>query len=517
MTIKNSYAKEPTMCNELVYEDSELKLIKLWTWNVKGLNEEEESGVLKVLLSGMYYNLRGKSTFVSYDGKRLTDIEMDWVCDYEDEMWLFAIYGNGYGYFDKNINLVIPPKYHYANYFRNGYASVNDGNEWLYVNKKGNEIRLKNKYEKLGDFSDGMALVSTMLISRNDLRYATDYEDNIGYWGYIDKNGNEVIKPQYIYAFDFENDRAIVAKGKWEKKKKWNNEYWTEDELWGVIDKNGNEIIPCKYDEIKQFMNDDFSTCTDYYIVHIGGWKDGKWAILDRNGNSVTKPIFKDIIGSDYFNGLFTYYDDDTWDDVPCGIYDLNENKILFEPQFEDVVFNDDGNILVKVFDKDLGHKVEKIIDRTGKEVFKSDYTSIYSWKKPIIAIKEGENSTTFNIIDEKGNILDSIEFKEKVSLWNNEIDYKTKTYIYSESNKKGLKNFDGKILIPAQYEYFIKSKNGSFYYFEAEKDRNKKGIMKSDGTVIINPEYDSVTVLDNNKIICKGKNGVELYEYQTK
>ena len=174
-----------------------------------------------------------------------------------------------------------------------------------------------------------MALVSTMSINRNDLRYGTDYEDDIGNWGYINTRGEEIIKPQYIYAFDFEKDRAIVAKGKWEKKKKWKNEYWTEEELWGVIDKNGNEIIPCKYDEIKQFMNDDWSMCEDYYQVHVGGWKTGKWAIADRNGNFITEPIFENI-AYDYGFDMFTFENEDTSEDIPQGIYDLKQNKTKY-------------------------------------------------------------------------------------------------------------------------------------------------------------------------------------------
>ena len=513
------YSKNPTLCNEICYEDENLKLTKVWTWDVVGIYEKEDANVCTVLLCGQYANGGGKSTFVSYDGKRLTDIEMDWRGDYEDEMWLFAIYGKGYGYFDKDINLVIPPKYHYANDFRNGYASVNDGNEWLYIDKKGNEIRLKNKYERLGHFSDGMALVSTMSINRNDLRYATDYEDDIGCWGYIDKNGNEVIKPQYIYAFDFENDRAIVAKGKWEKKKKWKNEYWTEQELWGVIDKNGNEIIPCKYDEIKQFMNDDWSMCKDYYQVHVGGWKNGKWAIADRNGNFITEPIFEDEY-YDYGFDMFAFRNEDTLDDIPLGIYDLKQNKILFEPQFEDVYLFDKDLIRVEVFDKDLGYNIQKIIDKTGTELFKSNYTSIRVSTCPYQAEIKLNNRKIFKLIDKNGNVLESCEADDIGNLYTSdfwdEVYFAEGTYIFKKDGKFGLKTINGKEILPAIYDEVYPRDNHWYLVMKDKNDRFSHGLCKANGTFIFEPKYGHIIVCKNtNKIICNCKNGVEVYKYE--
>lgn len=523
LEIKNAYSQQPILINEICYEDSEICITKEWTWNINSVHTENETDILTALLCGEYINGGGKSTFVAIDGKRLTDLEFDYIGDFEDDMWLVGINGQGYGFLNKDIELVVPTKYRYANNFSNGYASVHNGKEWLFVDKKGKELLLENKYERLGNFSDELSLVSTMEVGRFNLAYHSVYDEHAGCWGYVDKNGKEIIKPQYIYAFDFINDRAIVAKGKWTKSKKWDNEYrkgcyWSEEELWGVIDGNGNEIIPCIYDEIKQFTDNHYNICTDYYIVHVGGWKSGKWAILDRYGNFLTEPVFEDVY-YDYFKGMFTYRESATWDDIPLGIYDLNENRILFTPQFDDVTFLDDGNFLVEVFDETLGYKIEKIIDRNGKDIFKSDYTSIYTWETPYLAIKENKNSTIYNYIDKKGNIVEGNEFKDKISYWdrNSTVNFKTKTYIYSDNNKFGLKNFDNEIIIPAEYEYFVNCRNNrNLYYFKVKKDSDKEGLMKSDGTIILEPKYHSINVYHNNTIICNGKDGVEVYEYKT-
>lgn len=516
MTNASKYSENPILCNEIYYEDEGLKITKIWTWDIVSVYEEEDANVCTALLCGQYANGGGKSTFVSYSGERLTDIEMDYVCDYEDEMWLFAVYGKGYGYFDKDINLIIPPKYHYADDFSNGYASVNDGKEWLYVDKKGNEIRTENKYAKLSCFSDGLAKVSTIKISANDLAYSSDYEDNAGIWGYIDGNGKEIIKPQYVYAFKFINDRAIVVKGKWEKNKK--NLYSTKEELWGVIDKNGHEILPCIYDEIKQFTNDDFSICEEYYQVHIGGWKNGKWAIADRNGNFITGPIFEDIY-YDYGFDMFTFCKEDIDEDIPLGIYDLKQNKVLFEPQFDDVYLFDKDLIRVKVLDKELGYKIEKIIDKTGKELFKSNYTNIKVSTYPYQSEIKLNNKKIFKLIDKNGIVLETCEANDIGNRYfgdfGDEVYFANRTYMFKKDGKFGLKTIGGKVILAAIYDEIYQRDNHWYLVVKDKSDRFSHGLCKADGTFIFEPKHGHIIVCKNsNKIICNGKNRVEVYEY---
>lgn len=146
--------------------------------------------------------------------------------------------------------------------------------------------------------------------------------------------------------------------------------------MWGAIDKEGNEVIPFIFDEIKHFWDTE-----DVFIAHYGGWDNGHWGVIDNRGNWLAEPIFEDI-DCEYKNGLFAFYKEDRWDDdVPLGIYDTKQKKVIFEPQFLDVSFIDDDWIKVEVFDDELGRNVEKIIDINGKERFHSIYSSIRTWK----------------------------------------------------------------------------------------------------------------------------------------
>ena len=58
-----------------------------------------------------------------------------------------------------------------------------------------------------------------------------------GKWGYINKEGKEVIPRKYDCIWSFSEGLAKVEL----------------DGKYGVIDKKGDEIIPCKYDEVRFF------------------------------------------------------------------------------------------------------------------------------------------------------------------------------------------------------------------------------------------------------------------------
>ena len=101
MNKKSVYLKNPKLCKKVIYEDSEVKLTKIWTWNINSVYCDKKLDVCKALLCGEYFNNGGKSTFVSYGGDRLIDLEFDYLGDYEDEIWLVGIQGQGYGFLNK--------------------------------------------------------------------------------------------------------------------------------------------------------------------------------------------------------------------------------------------------------------------------------------------------------------------------------------------------------------------------------------------------------------------------------
>lgn len=416
------------------------------------------------------------------------------------------------------MNFVIPMKYERADEFNNGKAKVELDGVWYTIDTSGKLTRLSpekgdDRYQDIGEYSEGLCKVSTMKLGFMDLAYHSDYSEIAGTWGYVDEAGNEVIKPQYIYAYDFENGMAIVCKGKWTIDKKWDNEcnqgrYWTEEELWGAIDTAGNEVIPFIFDEIKHF--DD----SDVFMAHYGGWKEGHWGVIDNRGNWLAEPIFKDI-DYEYHDGLFAFYADDKWsgDDVPLGIYDVKQRKVIFEPQFFDVSFRDDGYIEVEVFDKDLGRRIEKMIDLDGNERFHSEYTSIYGWKEPFEVTIRDENGTRHGLIDKDGTVL--LPCKYDVA-WGG-ISYEQRRIVFEQDGKQGIVDFDDNVIVEPKYLEIHGMTNPLLTVRVGDKDSFQEGLITPDGKEVLPAKSHRIAWSRDNKIICCSDGECIVYQYEVK
>ncbi len=512
---------EPEQVDKIVYTDDKCQIRKLWKWNVNSLYEDNETGLLKVLISGQAFNWYGKSVFASVDGRRLTSLNFDIINNFNDGLARVAINGHGYGFVDRDMNFVVPMRYDGAEDFVGGRAKVRLGDQWFFVDQTGRTLPLaphdlNTRYEEVGDYAEGLCRVSTLKLRFMDLAYHSDHDEIAGTWGFVDEIGKEVIAPQYIYANDFENGIAIVAKGKWTIDPKWDNKcnqgrYWTEEELWGGIDKNGNEVIPCIFDEIKYFWD-----CDDMYMAHIGGWKNGHWGVIDQAGNWLAEPVFEDF-AYDYYDGLIIFYAQDKWsgpDDIPMGIYDLKQKKVLFEPQFLEVSFLENGDIAVEIFDEELERRIEKIIDRSGKERFKSVYSSIYTWKEPYEVVVRDIDGDKRGLIDREGNIV--LPCKCNVS-WGG-ILHDQRRIIFEENGKQGVVDYNGNVIIPAIYYKIYGSWNPFLTVQVGEKDSYKESLITADGTEVIPPKYKHIGwCRDRKHFYCCSDGCCEMYLLEAK
>ena len=552
---------EPVICSETVFENADFKIIKIAEWrdcslyrvreNIGGGGQSKD--LFMALLPGSQaFDYKGISTYANKYGSRATNLDFCYMEDFHDGLSKVAVNGVGYGYVDQDLQFAIAPKYRFAENFSEGYAVVvNVDGANLFVDKKGTEKALGSdysgkKYKKICDCSDGMFRVSTMEgmgmldfiidgIGDGDFKYKLAYhhdeESNSGLWGYINTNGIEVIAPQYIFAFDFVDGIALVCKGKWEYKDQWDEckntgGLWSEEMLWGIIDKEGNEVIPCIYDEIQLFQNDNFNKfALQYFMVHFGGYPNGKWGIVDRQGRMVDDSYFEDVDYTISKDGCFAYYLANKWsdDDVLMGIYSIPEKRILFTPQFLDVEFLDNGNFSVEVFDKALGRKVEKIIDRNGQPLFFSKYSSIYNTKEHnevvIYEYTDNEWRSLHGLIDKEGNEILPCKYDTP---WNGISFERQQIICRDKSDKKyGLIGFDETIIIPPiYYELRWVPKTDFLVAKVGEKDALLSGLLLIDGTEVLSAKYECIDI-ENDYILARGvdKNGTTIYkiEYSNK
>jgi hypothetical protein len=539
----------PKFCNDIVYEDENLKITKLADWEGCSLysagnsfDGDDNSDLIKVLLpGGGTFNVDGISTLATASGERATSLEFSYLDNFREGVIRVAIDNYGYGFADENLNFVVQPQYSHANDFSEGFSVVRsaDGGNYV-VDKTGFERVLGNDYSgkvyrNICNCSDGMIRVSTMdevnFMHRDRFRlaYFHDDESNAGIWGFVNTKGIEVIKPQYIFAYDFIDGMALVCKGKWVERDEWDERdntwgWWSEEMLWGFIDKEGNEVIPCKFDEIELFQYDDDYTRRErrWFKAHFGGYPDGKWGIIDSTGNWIGETFFEDVDYTISEDGCFAFYAEDKWgaDDVPMGIYSIPEKRVLFTPQFLDVEFLATGNFAVEVFDAELGRKIQKIINRQGQTIFPSHYSSIYISKEPYEVViyddSTGKRRSLHGLIDTDGTEILPCKY---VNTPYGGISADKKLIICSGQNteKVGLIDFAETQIIPTEYEELHWVNHGEFLSAKLGKDNDKReGLLLLDGTEVLPFEFTDISI-QNDKIITHSKSGSSVFRIERK
>ncbi len=106
----------------------------------------------------------------------------------------------GDGFIDKTGKFVIQPRFKWAQQFSEGLSAVYDGSKIGFINTKG-KVVIPLKWFGAESFQEGLAKVN--------FNRGTRYFEKIGY---IDKDSNFVIIPQFDAARSFADDMAIVGK-----------------------------------------------------------------------------------------------------------------------------------------------------------------------------------------------------------------------------------------------------------------------------------------------------------------
>ena len=205
------------------------------------------------------------------------------------------------------------------------------------IDSEGNEIT-KFSYSDCGfEFSEGMLPIA---------------ED--GKWGFIDKEGNWVIQPDFDYALSFSEKLAGVKDAKSRK--------------YGFIDDEGNWVIEAKFEDIGSFKDG------------IAPAKlDGKYGFIDKEGNWVIKNSF--------------LYVQAFCDEIAI-VQDVNENwgtinedgEWIIKPRFQ----------AIKEFSEDIAAAKKNgkwgFIDEDGKWIIDNDYYDAGSFVDGLAYVQDGKD-----------------------------------------------------------------------------------------------------------------------------
>ena len=130
------------------------------------------------------------------------------------------------GFIGPDGTYVIEPKYDEVFDFNEGFAAVKQGKLIGYINKNG-EMVIEPRFNRAWEFRNGLALVTY------------DYHIGSPKKGFIDTQGNIVIKVDYYNVRPFSDDLAMVQKG----------------HKCGYINRKGELAIPTKFKRANDFNN----------------------------------------------------------------------------------------------------------------------------------------------------------------------------------------------------------------------------------------------------------------------
>lgn len=323
-----------------------------------------------------------------------------------------------FGYINNKGRYVIKPQFDEAFSFSEGQAVVKKTGTYFYLLKDGNLLPIKEPYSQVFDLQDGYSIVTTI---SNDSTY----------YGFIDKFGKEILKPNYAFLDNFESGTAVFLK---------NN-------LAGMINNKGEVIIDPVYDELYRFDQSNYLfeknglkgllsidgktkiqagySEIDLFFEGIAAVnKSGKWGFIDIQGNEIIPCQFSEYRGG-FMNGQISVRLPDQWkiihseDTLNLPSYDevtpFYRNTAAFrkgnlwgflntkgeesiEPKFDELVFNKGGVAFGKVAKSD-GTFIWSFIDTYGREIQVEKYAEIVKFTEGLAAVKTQDGWGFINIV----------------------------------------------------------------------------------------------------------------------
>nr|WP_243154792.1 WG repeat-containing protein [Clostridium thermarum] len=240
--------------------------------------------------------------------------------------------GVKWGYINSGGTFIIKPIYDYATYFQtNGLAIVNLNNHSGIIDAKGDYV-IPPKYDSIAEFSEGRSVIidngefkvideSGNIITSKGYNYIGRYQngralfyltENTGssLYGYLDREGKEVIPVKYITATDFNKGKAVVQ---------------SDENTFSLIDLNGKVLSTYKY---------PFVGAVSDWLLSYKEQLDGKFGYIEEAGQVTLKPAY--TIALPFENGRAVVNLSEDYVTNKYGLID-KKGKFIIKPAYNDI------------------------------------------------------------------------------------------------------------------------------------------------------------------------------------
>lgn len=213
-------------------------------------------------------------------------------------------------------------EYVYVTIFIDGKAFVSDGvNPIKIIDTKGNvKETLSKDIRRITQFE---TIISNRIA----------FQDKSGKWGYLDMDGNIVIKAQYKTVYPFSDEVALVEK-------------MDDDTKLYVIGKNGKEKGKIDLNKYKSVIFEPIYTEGKLAVRELG--KEDRLIYLDKEGNVTLEPSkkYKDSGRHSLFYNGYAIVDDNEGN---CGIIDEKGDVVIRIGKYDRIYNLSNGKFLVGI------------------------------------------------------------------------------------------------------------------------------------------------------------------------
>jgi hypothetical protein len=311
-----------------------------------------------------------------------------------------------WGYIDFKGNEKITPKFkNLPGLFYNGYAKINTTDGKVdFIDNKGTTF--ERNYVSACDFHEGIAfavkegeyprllnskLEEVKVMAKVDEINAPYeglicFKDTKGKWGYLNMDGDIVIKPIFDFANNFSEGLALIEQIKYDT----TDSRKIDKVLYGFIDKKGNEVIKptSSFKSIRSY--------SEGLAAYFDG-DDWGWGFIDKTGKKVIRANqnWKEV--TDFHEGVASVKKGDLWGAINT------KGSLIINPKFENSLFFENGLAPCNKEDK-VG-----FVNKKGDWVIEPTFEDVAIGFSKKSAIVEKDNYYIF--INKKGNQLKNKEF----------------------------------------------------------------------------------------------------------
>jgi hypothetical protein len=306
-----------------------------------------------------------------------------------------------------------------------------------------------------------------------------------GKWGFANSEGKIFIEPKYSRVQFFNLDKFFLEVEK--------------DGLEGIIKATGEEIIPCIYKDIYELTEEPGSVKWELYQY----LKSIKWENLPTNFKAFTDSLNNRSFMENTRLILAA-------NDLESGKMEANEfrNLLLSEPykhefkvrntEDEEFIVDANNNIVTKLENENLEKQKEQETYSSFEVNLEDRLKLVYEERKIYnILYPRGDTEKFYGIKDIDGKIILPLEYAAiKPAGGGTVYNVIEKTNYASYESKMGLINSYGEIVIPCKYDEIIYGYYGNFNdkYIVVQND-GLYGVIDFDNHIILDDIYERITV----------------------